>query len=73
MVRFFFFLVGFSLTLVGSIFCICYLNLMTIGYNFKEYVNFIIRSPECVQLVIGLIIIGLTIYIPKGGKDELYL
>lgn len=73
MVRFFFFLVGFSLTLVGSIFCICYLNLMTIGYNFKEYVNFIIRSPECMQLVLGLFIIGLTIYIPKGGKNELRL
>lgn len=73
MVRFFFFLLGFSLTLLGAIFSICYLNLMTVGYNFREYVNFISRSPECVQMVIGIVIIGLTIFIPGGEKNELYL
>lgn len=73
MVRMFFFLLGFSLTLVGAIYCICYLNLMTIGYNFKEYVNFIIRSPECLQMLVGFIILGLTIFIPGGEKNELYL
>jgi hypothetical protein len=73
MVRFFFFLFGFSLTLLGSMFIVCYLNLMTVGYNFKEYVNFIIRKPECIQALVGIIMTLLSIYLPQGGKDELYL
>lgn len=73
MVRIFFFLLGFSLTLIGSIYSICYLNLMTIGYNFREYGEFILRSPECTQAILGLLILTLTIFIPKGEKNELYL
>ena len=55
MVRFFFFLVGFGLTLIGCIYIIIYLNLTTIGYNFLDYVKFIIRRPECVISILGLI------------------
>lgn len=73
MVRVFFFLLGFALTLLGSIYIICYLNLITIGYNFKEYVQFIVRSPECIQAVVGLILLTLAIFIPGGDKHELYL
>lgn len=72
MVRFFFFLLGFSLTLIGLVYTICYLNLMTIGYNFKEYVHFICRSPECLIAPIGFIILSLSIFI-KGGDYELYI
>lgn len=72
-IRIFLFLVGFGLTVIGGVYIISYMNLMTIGYNFKEYVNFIIRRIECLYAVIGLIIIVLTIYIPGGNKDELYL
>lgn len=73
MTRFFFFLFGFGLTLVGCIYIIIYLNLTTIGYNFGEYVNFIIRRIECWNAVIGMIIMILSIIIPKGEKDEFYL
>lgn len=71
--RIFLFLVGFGLTIVGGLYIISYMNLMTIGYNFKEYVNFIIRRIECFYVVIGLILITLTIYLPGGNKHELYL
>ena len=71
--RVFFFLIGFGLTVIGCIYIISYMNLMTIGYNFNEYVNFIIRRIECLYAVIGLILIILTIYLPGGGKNELYL
>lgn len=73
LVRIFFFLIGFGLTLIGCIFIISYLNLLSIGYNFYEYVNFIIRRLECIYAVIGIIIMLLTIYIPGGNKNELYL
>jgi len=55
--RVFFFLIGFGLTVIGCIYIISYMNLMTIGYNFNEYVNFIIRRIECLYAVIGLILI----------------
>lgn len=72
-IRIFFFLVGFGLTIIGGIYIISYMNLMTIGYNFTEYVKFIIRRIECLYAVIGLLLIFLTIYLPGGKKDELYL
>ena len=71
MTRFFFFLVGFGLTLIGCIYTIIYLNLTTIGYNFFEYVKFIIRRPECLIGIVGLILICFSI--PKEEKDELHI
>lgn len=66
-----FFLIGFGLTTIGSVYIICYLNLFSIGYNFFEYVNFIIRRIECINAFIGIIIMILSLTI--GGKHELYL
>lgn len=69
--RIFFFLIGFGLTVIGLVFVISYLNLMSIGYNFYDYVKFISRQIECLYSVIGLIIMSLSI--PRRKKDELYL
>ena len=52
MVRVFFFLFGFGFMVIGLSFIILYLNLMTMGYNFGNYVNFIIREPECRYLLL---------------------
>ena len=71
MTRFFFFLVGFGLTLIGCIYIIIYLNLTTIVYNFLDYVKFIIRRPECLISVVGLIIIYFSI--PKEDNNELHI
>ena len=71
MTTFFFFLVGFGFTLIGSIYIIIYLNLTTIGYNFLEYVKFIIRRPECLIFIIGIILIVLSL--PREEKDELHI
>ena len=72
MARVFFFLVGFGLTVIGAIYIICYLNLMTIGYNFSEYVNFISRRLECYYMIIALIIMILSLTL-EGKKNELYI
>ena len=69
MIRIFFFLVGFALLVIGLVFTILYLNLLTIGYNFSFYVNFIIRRIECYYTIIGFTIILLTIII-KGEKKH---
>lgn len=71
MSRFFFFLLGFGLTVIGFVFIIGYLNLLTIGYNFIQYVNFIIRRIECLYALIGVLIMFITIYYPGGNKNEL--
>ena len=69
--RFFLFLLGFGLTTIGFVYIICYLNLLTIGYNFIDFVNFIIRRIECLNSIFGIIIMYLSITI--GGKNELYI
>ena len=69
--RSFLFLFGFGLTTIGSVYIICYLNLFSIGYNFLDYVNFIIRRIECINTIVGIIIMILSLNI--GGKNELYL
>lgn len=71
LLKVFLFLIGFGLTTIGSVYIICYLNLLSIGYNFLEYVNFIIRRVECLNAFIGVIIMILSLTI--GGKHELYL
>ena len=72
MLRVFFFLFGFGFTTLGFSFMILYLNLFTMGYNFYDYVNFIIRRPECYLGIFGFII--MTTSIIKGDdKNELYL
>ena len=73
MIRFFFFLFGFCFTTIGFSFIILYLNLFTIGYNFYNYVNFIIRRPECYFSVIGFIIMTISIITKGEDKNELYL
>ena len=73
MIRIFFFLVGFSLMVIGFVYLILYLNLLTIGYNFSVYVNFITRRIECYYTIIGFIIILLTLTIKGAKKYELHL
>lgn len=71
LLKIFLFLIGFGLTTIGSVYIICYLNLFDIGYNFFEYVNFIIRRIECLNLLFGIIIMILSVSI--GGKNELHI
>ena len=68
MIRVFFFLLGFGLMVIGCSFIILYLNLTTMGYNFLEYVNFIIRRVECYFSIIGFIIIILSIALKEDYR-----
>lgn len=70
--RFFLFLVGFGFLVLGFSYMILFLNLLTIGYNFSEYVNFIVRSYQTYFILIGFILMSLSVYI-GGKKHELYL
>ncbi len=72
-IRVFIFLFGFGITTIGLLYVISYLNLLTIGYNFSEYVNFIIRRPECLNTLWGFLCIVLSLYWKRGDKSELYI
>lgn len=72
-VRIIFFLIGFGFSIIGFVFIISYLNLIPLGYNFLEYVNFIIRRAECLIGLIGLTITFLAIYTPGGKNNELHI
>ena len=71
MIKIFLFLIGFGLTTIGFVYIISYLNLLTIGYNFLQYVNFVIRRIECLNALFGIIIMFISISI--GGKNDLYI
>ena len=73
MSRIFFFLLGFGLMTIGFVYIILYLNVLSIGYNFSYYVNFITRRIECYFTIIGFIILNLSIYIKGDKKYGLYL
>ena len=71
--KIFLFLFGFGLTIIGCVYIISYLNLLTLGYNFLYYVNFIIRRIECLYAVIGIILIFISINLDKGEKYEIHI
>ena len=73
MSRIFFFLLGFGLMTIGFVYIILYLNILSIGYNFSYYVNFISRRIECYFTVIGFIILNLSMYIKGDKRYGLYL
>lgn len=67
----FMFLFGFGLSIISISFIIIYLNLFTIGYNFIDYINFISKRIECINIFVGIFFIYLSFII--GGKNELYI
>ena len=68
LMRIFVFLIGFGLSIIGFVYIISYLNLLTIGYNFLEYVNFISRRFECLCALFGIIMMSLAINVAGRKK-----
>lgn len=68
LMRIFFFLIGFGLSIIGFVYIISYLNLLTIGYNFLEYVKFISRRFECLCALFGIIMMSLAINVAGRKK-----
>lgn len=58
------FILGVFLCSFGLLFDLLYLNLLTMGYSFLEYVKFIISRAECNALFLGIIILFFLL----GGK-----
>ena len=63
------FIIGFILSVYGLSFIIIYLNLLTMGYTFIEYLGFIFKKIECITFFIGYFLIILSIFINKERKQ----
>ena len=57
----FLFILGIILCSISLSIIIFYLNLLTIGYTFLEYVNFITRKIELYSFLCGILCIYLSI------------
>lgn len=62
MIRFFLFLIGFGFSIIGFMYIILYLNYLSIGYTFLEYLCFISKRLECLLAVLGIVLIVMSIF-----------
>ena len=62
MLKIFLFLIGFGLSIIGFMYIILYLNYLTIGYTFLDYLNLITKKIECYFALIGIILIIFIIF-----------
>ena len=65
------FFMGILFTVTGFVNLVLYLNLLSIGYSFFEYVNFIIRRIEVLSLFIGMFMLFISIFYRR--KNEIHL
>ena len=71
MFRILLYIIGVILTSLGLFFIIIYLNLLTMGYSFFDFVKFISRRAETWLFIIGILCIALSL--ERWIKNELLL
>lgn len=70
MLRLSLFLIGFGLSTIGFVYIITYLNYLSVGYTFLEYLKLIFTRFECLLAVIGIILISFVV-LTKGDKYDI--
>ena len=55
---------------IGMSYIIVYSNLLTFGYTFKEYLEYLISRYECLYFIIGLLIIIVIIFRREKNSDK---
>jgi len=61
-IRVFLFLIGFGFSIIGFMYLILYLNYLTIGYTFLEYLTLVSKRFECILAILGIILIIIAIF-----------
>ena len=67
--KIFLFLTGIVQTGFSLSFILIYMNLLNMGYTFKEYVNFIFSRFECVSFFVGIIFIVISLKRKEKTND----
>lgn len=70
LLRLILYLSGVLFCSLGVLFIIIYLNLLNMGYNFIDYVQFIIIKPECLIIFLGMFNIYMALK-RKGKRNGL--
>lgn len=55
------FLIGLLMSSLGLMYIIIYLNLLSMEYTFLKYLKFILKRYECLQFLLGIILIYISI------------
>lgn len=63
--KYFFYLLGIFLISIGLLYVVSALNLFVIGYNFFDFIHFMIRKIHFWFLIAGIFLIIVTLWI--GG------
>ena len=53
-------IMGIIIIIISTIYILTYLNLVNIGFTFKEYIFFIIKRIECIILIVGTLILRIN-------------
>lgn len=53
---------------IALVFAFLYTNLFTIGYTFLDYLGYIFKKPEFLQIFLGIILVAYSFR--KGKCDE---
>lgn len=67
------YIIGFILTVFGLSTIVLYINLFSFGYNFKEYLMFLIKLPEFYYLIIGLVLLNISILKKRRKLWKMYM
>ncbi|MGP4082199.1 hypothetical protein [Bacillus sp. Marseille-Q3570] len=70
--RLFLLLLGFSFAVSGGVSLIAFLNLITTGHGFVNYLAFILTRVESILFIVGLLLVWGSIYLPSfhNKNDE---
>ena len=60
--RIFFFLLGFILMVMGFMYMMIYINLLSFGYTYFEYYIYILTHYECLIAILGFIIVLFSLF-----------
>lgn len=66
--RVFFFLLGFILMVIGFMYMMIYMNLLSFGYNLFEYLIYVMTHYECLIAILGFIIVLFSLF--RKGKNH---
>ena len=61
------YIIGIIFLFVGILTCFLYINLFSFGYTLKEYLSYIVKLPEFICIIIGIVLIIISVNI-KGNK-----
>lgn len=68
--RFFLLMIGFGLSVGGSVTIILYMNLLAVGHGFGQFAVFIVNRVEFYIFLAGICLIWLSVWFPSKRHHD---